>query len=69
MKLPPGYRPRKDGTFSKRVSYGWGFDKKEQRTETMVRDADGKLLRVEGRAKRKRATTPAERLPYKRRES
>jgi len=65
MKLPPGYRPRKDGTFSKRVTFGWGFDKKVERTETLVRSAAGQWLSVEGRSKRKPAITPAERLPYK----
>ena len=62
-----GYTARPDGTFARTISFGWGFDKKEQRTETMVRNASGALLSVEGRAKRKRPTTPAERLPYKKR--
>jgi len=59
-----GYIARPDGTFARTISFGWGITKKEQRTETMVRNAAGVLLSVEGRAKRKRATTPGERLPY-----
>ena len=63
-----GYTARPDGTFARTISFGWGITKKEQRTETMVRDAAGALLRVEGRAPRKRTAMPKERLPYKRRE-
>jgi len=47
-----GYKLRSDGTYAKRITYGWGLDHKETRTETVVRSAKGKLLRVEGRAKK-----------------
>ena len=67
MKLPPGYTARPDGTFSKAVTFGWGITKKVAQTETIVRNAAGTFLSVEGRAKRKRPMTPAERLPYKKR--
>jgi hypothetical protein len=59
-----GYTLQPDGTYAKTVTFVWGFDKKEQRTETMVRNAAGNLIRVEGRAPRKSTVTP-ERLPYK----
>ena len=65
MKFPVGYTLRTDGTYTKTVTIRWGITKQEQRTETMIRDAAGNLLRVEGRAKRKKPTTPAKRLPYR----
>lgn len=67
MKLPADYKLRKDGTYSKAITYGWGFDKKVQQTETIVRSAKGAFLSVEGRAKRKPSPYPTERLPYRKR--
>jgi len=77
VKLPSGYTARPDGTFAKTITIEWGITRKQRRTETLIRNKRGRLLRVERSALAKAAaerwrlqqrdTTPKERLPYKKR--
>jgi len=42
-----GYKLRRDGTYARTITYGWGLEHKETRTETVVRDKSGKWIRTE----------------------
>jgi len=49
VNLPAGYTRRGDGTYAKRVTFVASRHRAEDvvSTETLVRSADGRLLRVE----------------------